>query len=517
MSHRRRIKFLLYCSLSAAAAFAFCRPVLPQRRPVPPAMTCTSCVLPTPMDVDIPMCVSRRITPPPCRGVEHCLRFPPHRGVDRIPGEIWAHIFQLGAESYPWTFPVLAASVCRTWRAAAKHHPRCWSRILTRVGRGRPIHYEFQLARLFLKRSRHTSLHVSLDLSRASDPQSAVLLNLFANQLARCSSFAFSGRVSHMVIGDCFAELWSVTSRLQELSLTLTGLTQGFAPELTLGDANPCAWTGALPAQTYPRVHSVKLDFPDAIGMPPDAFVSLFHSYPNLERLDVRVGRGVSTTVPQWDFCPPLTPVVPWRLKELRLEGVSIADLAAALDFRKLALVSLSVHALGSHVRDPFVAASAIPLPTALCNPSSTLASLELGGYTLAGPAFLPLLRTLRGLPHLERLALSHVRLDAQLFHALQYPMPGMRSWAVPRLARLELHQISLGLARHRQWAWALDVARRRNVAARCGACVDKLAELRCDMVGNDGRMLMDLREMAPGGPIGVRVSSPGHGMSFFV
>ncbi|KZV88054.1 hypothetical protein EXIGLDRAFT_184941, partial [Exidia glandulosa HHB12029] len=352
-------------------------------------MTCTSYVLPSAMDVDMPLL--------PSRGA-----------IDNVPGEILARIFELGAESYPWTFPVIAASVCTTWRTAAKHHPACWSRIITRVGYGRPIHFEYQLARLFLKRSRHASLRVSLDLSRASDPQSIVFLRLFADDLARCAEFRFAGRVSHMVISHCFGELWNETSsRLEVLSLKLSGFAQGFAPELALGAANPCEWTGQLPAQTYPHVRVLKLDFPDAIGIPPDAFVSMFHSYPNLESLDVRAGRGVSTSVPQWDFAPPLKRITPWRLKELRIEGISVVDVATILDLGQLALTSLAVHTLGSHARTPFVASAAIPVPTAFCVPSSTLLSLELGGFALSGPAFLPLLRMLRGLPNLTRLALS--------------------------------------------------------------------------------------------------------------
>ncbi|EJD52594.1 hypothetical protein AURDEDRAFT_158328 [Auricularia subglabra TFB-10046 SS5] len=440
----------------------------------------------------------------------------PLRAMERMPGELWARIFQLGSDD-DWLLPVYASAVCKVWRTAARHHPAVWSRIVTRVGFGRPIHYEYQLARLFLSRSRSAPLRIRLDLSRATDPQAVVFLRLFSNQLARCAVFTFTGRVSHAVIGHCFKDLWGETSRLEELDMTLTGFSQGFAPELALV-GNPCAWTGALPAKMYERVRRCKVDFPDATSMPPDAFLSIFHSYPNLEALDVRIGHGVSLAMPQWDFSPPLRPMpAPVRLKELHLEGVSISDLTSILDFKKLALTSLSVHAVGTRARYPSVGPTTLPIPIALCNPSSTLQTLELGGYALSGCAFLPLLRMIRGLPSLTRLALSHVRLDAQLFQALSYSMPGMRAWALPKLTQLELHQISLGMAHHRQWAWALDVARRRNVVAKCGGPVARLTDLKCDIVSRDGRVLMDLREVALSGPIGIRVSSTGYGITFFI
>ncbi|KAH7108082.1 hypothetical protein BKA62DRAFT_6464 [Auriculariales sp. MPI-PUGE-AT-0066] len=435
-----------------------------------------------------------------------------------LPAEIIALIIQLAAVDN-WLFTVRGASVCHTWRSAVRHYPRCWSTAIAQVGHGRPIHYDYQLSKLYLRRSRQAPIQLTLDLSRASDPQSVIFLRLYSRELARCSKFTFAGPVSHKVISYAFGDLWHPYSQVQELSLTLNTGAEGFAPESMLA-SDLSGHGGAILLQTtFPAMRRLRLDFPVATSMPSGALVSIFHSYPNLEYLDIRLGLGMSATVGLW-LTPSFQPVfAPTHLKELHLEGVSVSDLATILDFKSMQLISLYIHTLGVHARrTPATGYSNPPLPAFLCNPSSTLRSLELGGFSLSGPSFLPFMRMLRGLPELTRMALSHVRLDAQLFHTLARPMPGLLDWAVPRLEAIEFHQMMpLGLVGQRQWAWVMDVARQRNVASKCGSPVAKVAALKCDVVGRDGRVLLDLREMALAGPIGVKVSATGHSLTFFV
>jgi len=442
------------------------------------------------------------------------------RSLSTLPAELIALVIQFGA-SDDWLFPLRAAGVCLAWNSAACHYPRCWSKVTARAGSARPIHHEYQLVRLFIRRSCEAPIQLTLDLSRASDPQSVVFLRLFSRELARCTKFKFVGGVSHRVISHAFGGLWHTRSRVKEIILTLNTVSDGFAPESTLVGAS-CASTGSPMPRVFPSLQRLHLNFPVATSMPPEALCSIFASYPNLESLDLRLGRGMSALTNMWTFSqssPP--PFAPPRLRHLHIEGLSVPDLVSILDFKSLQLVSLHIHTLGVHARDP-TATNYLnpPLPPVLCNPSSTLRLLELGGFSLSGPNFLPFMRMLRGLPELTKLSLAHVRLDAQLFHTLSHPMPGMVSWVVPRLECIELHHmVVLGaLTTPKQTSvWVMDVARQRNVASKSGGQVARVAALKCDVVGRDGRVLLDLREMALAGPIGVQVYATGHDLSFFV
>lgn len=122
----------------------------------------------------------------------HCIPLAFHVGIQTLPTELLAKIFELGHDSWDiifndCNFPTTVSHVCRRWRAVALETPTIWTAVSSMFGEGRVVET--------LKRSKAAKLTVSINFKESAiQPYAPVNMAEFVAlpERARWEAFYFA-------------------------------------------------------------------------------------------------------------------------------------------------------------------------------------------------------------------------------------------------------------------------------------------------------------------------------------
>lgn len=215
-----------------------------------------------------------------------------------IPPELLAKIFEHASEA-GWTrAPVVVSHVCSTWRAAAKSHPRVWSRITVDLNKRDPVGWTEH----WLSMARQAPLYVKIILTNPTTLLERVMTLLLERSeqwisltldlhladtrkvLAVCTARRFTG------LRSIRASLFAIDESIMEAENT-TNFADAFQDAPTLSSVSIVG--NVFPRDLPPRLTSLCIEYSDHTGSgmeTPRSIIRALQSLPDLETLTLQLG-----------------------------------------------------------------------------------------------------------------------------------------------------------------------------------------------------------------------------------